>query len=87
MAELGICGGISGSVQKCMGNPASTTGAQASAKFSLTPVVPGATLNISKARWEACVRAARGVCPTGSLSSVCVGGASSGDVAFTLTNP
>lgn len=31
------------------------------------------------------MRAARAVCPTGEFSSTCVGGASTGNVAFTLT--
>ncbi|KAL8294160.1 hypothetical protein RB597_008061 [Gaeumannomyces tritici] len=87
VAELAICGGIAGSVTKCEGSPSSTTGQSGSAKFSLTPVEEGATINISKGRWEECVRAARGVCPTGSMTGVCSGGASRGDVAFTLANP
>lgn len=87
VAELAICGGISGSVTKCEGNPASTTGQSGSAKFSLSPVEQGATIDISKSRWEECVRAARGVCPTGSMTGVCSGGATRGDVAFSLTNP
>lgn len=87
MAELGICGGIAGSVQKCGGAPTSTTGTSGSAKFSLSAVERGATINISKGRWEQCVRAARAVCPTGSLKATCAGGASKGDVQFTLDNP
>ncbi|CAJ2501533.1 Uu.00g043860.m01.CDS01 [Anthostomella pinea] len=84
VAELGICGGIAGSITKCQGAPTSTVGESATAKFSLNAVTPGATINVSKGRWEQCVRAAQAVCPTGSLSATCAGGASSGDVAFTL---
>ena len=87
MAELSICGGISGSASGCSGSPVETTGQTGTAKFTLKAVIPGATINMSKAHWEQCARAARAVCPTGSLKSVCVGGASKGDVAFSLDNP
>lgn len=87
VAELGICGGIAGSITKCQGSPASTVGQSGSAKFSLQAATAGATINISKGRWEQCVRAARAVCPTGSLSGTCAGGASTGDVEFTLDSP
>ncbi len=86
MAELQICGGITGSVKKCHGNPASTTGASGRAIFALNAVHPGATIIMSKRHWEACVRAARAVCPTGTFTSVCAGGATKGDVAFSLMN-
>jgi hypothetical protein len=65
----------------------STTGQSGTAQFVLSAVEKGATITISKARWEACVRAARAVCPTGSMKATCVGGASSGDVVFTLDHP
>ncbi|KAI1172441.1 hypothetical protein F4777DRAFT_513984 [Nemania sp. FL0916] len=87
VAELGICGGIAGSTTKCGGAPSTTTGRSGSAKFILTPTTKGATINIAKARWEQCVRAARAICPTGSMSGTCSGGASSGDVNFTLNWP
>ncbi|RKU46182.1 hypothetical protein DL546_008546 [Coniochaeta pulveracea] len=87
VAELGICGGIAGSITKCGGAPASTTGQSGTAKFVLKATQSGAQINISKGRWEQCVRAARAVCPTGSLSAVCQGGATAGDVGFTLDNP
>jgi len=87
VAELAICGGIAGTIEKCGGSPATTTGQSGTAKFSLNAVDSGATINVSKGRWEGCVRAARAVCPTGSFSSTCVGGASTGNVAFTLANP
>ncbi|KAI8271039.1 hypothetical protein K4K58_004040 [Colletotrichum sp. SAR11_239] len=87
VATLAICGGIQGSIQKCGGAPKSTTGVSGTAKFTLNPTSSGATLNVSKGRWEGCIRAARATCPTGSFKSTCVGGASTGDIAFTLTNP
>ncbi|KAI1408827.1 hypothetical protein F5Y13DRAFT_98483 [Hypoxylon sp. FL1857] len=87
VAELAICGGIAGSVQKCGGSPQSTVGKSGSAQFTLKAATAGATINISKGRWEQCIRAARAICPTGSMSGTCAGGASSGDVNFTLGNP
>ncbi|KAK3383786.1 hypothetical protein B0T24DRAFT_673619 [Lasiosphaeria ovina] len=87
VAELDICGGIAGAATKCGGQPApSTTGRSGTALFTLRAADAGATINISKGRWEQCVRAARSVCPTGSLAATCVGGATSGNVAFTLTS-
>ncbi|WYZ34600.1 hypothetical protein EsH8_I_000876 [Colletotrichum jinshuiense] len=85
-AELAICGGISGDVASCQGNPSTTVGQAGSARFSLKPTTEGATINIAKAKWEQCVRAARDKCPTGSVRAVCAGGATSGDVEFTLLN-
>jgi len=88
VAELSICRGIAGPVTKCQGLPAETTGRSGTALFALRTAEAGAQINISKDRWEQCVRAARAVCPTGSMSGTCVGGATTGgDVAFTLTNP
>ncbi|KAI1394128.1 uncharacterized protein F4822DRAFT_37434 [Hypoxylon trugodes] len=87
VAELGICGGIAGSIQKCGGAPQTTTGKSGSAEFTLSTATKGATINISKGRWEQCVRAARAICPTGSMKGTCAGGASSGDVNFTLDSP
>ncbi|KAI1188968.1 hypothetical protein F5B17DRAFT_239130 [Nemania serpens] len=87
VAELGICGGIAGSITKCRGAPATTTGQSGSARFTLTTATKGATINISKGRWEQCVRAARAICPTGSMSGTCSGGASSGNVNFILESP
>jgi len=84
VAELAICGGIAGTIEKCGGSPASTTGSSGTALFSLKAATAGATINVSKGRWEGCVRAARAVCPTGTFSSTCVGGASTGNVDFTL---
>ncbi|KAI1381719.1 hypothetical protein F4677DRAFT_439535 [Hypoxylon crocopeplum] len=87
VAELAICGGIAGSITKCGGSPQSTVGKSASAEFTLNAATPGATINISKGRWEQCVRAARAICPTGSMKGTCAGGASTGDVDFTLDSP
>ncbi|KAH6656384.1 hypothetical protein BKA67DRAFT_154238 [Truncatella angustata] len=87
VAELGICGGIAGAITKCGGAPQSTTGESGTALFTLKAATSGATINISKGRWEGCIRAARAVCPTGSISGTCVGGASTGNVDFTLDNP
>ncbi|KAI0162957.1 hypothetical protein BJ166DRAFT_281752 [Pestalotiopsis sp. NC0098] len=87
VAELGICGGIAGTITKCGGAPASTTGQSGTALFTLDAADSGATINISKGRWEGCIRAARATCPTGSISGTCVGGASTGNVDFTLDNP
>lgn len=87
VAELGICGGIAGTIQKCGGAPTSTVGQSGTAKFTLNAATSGATINITKGRWEGCIRAARAVCPTGSMSGTCVGGGSTGNVDFTLENP
>lgn len=78
---------MAGSIEKCEGSPKETEGSYRSAKFTLSAVDEFASINISKDRWMQCIRAARSECPTGSLSAVCVGGASTGDVAFTLENP
>ncbi|KUJ22257.1 uncharacterized protein LY89DRAFT_606633, partial [Mollisia scopiformis] len=85
VAELAICGGIAGAITKCGGAPTLTTGSSGTALFNLNAVTSGATINVSKGRWEGCVRAARAVCPTGTFSSTCIGGASTGNVAFTLS--
>ena len=52
VALLQICGGIAGSIQKCQGSPTSTTGVSGNVRFTITPVVKGDTINISKGRWE-----------------------------------
>ncbi|KAK1754874.1 hypothetical protein QBC47DRAFT_203032 [Echria macrotheca] len=87
VAELSICGGMAGSSNTpCAGSPATTEGKSGSALFTLTALEGGAGIVLTKEAWEACVRAARAACPTGSLSAVCVGGASrGGDVGFSLT--
>ncbi|KAK4165669.1 hypothetical protein QBC43DRAFT_259255 [Cladorrhinum sp. PSN259] len=88
-AELAICdGGIEGNVAKCRGSPKETMGRVGTAMFTLRAMdaASGARINLTKARWEQCVAAARGACPTGSLSGICVGGATNGDVGFTLVS-
>jgi hypothetical protein len=85
VAELSICGGISGTIEFCGGDPTFTSGSSGTALFNLSATDPGATINISKGRWEGCVRAAQATCPTGSFNSTCIGGASTGNVAFSLS--
>lgn len=86
VALLAICGGIAGTIQKCQGNPTSTTGASGDAKFTLTPTVAGATINISKGRWEQCIKSAEATCPNGqAYTATCPLGASSGNINFALT--
>ncbi|KAK0745918.1 hypothetical protein B0T18DRAFT_324512 [Schizothecium vesticola] len=84
-AELAICDGLPGG--RCRTGAREATGRAGSAVFVLRAVEAGASVTVTKARWEGCVRAARAVCPTGSLRSVCLGGASSGDVEFWLGGP
>ncbi|KAF3764115.1 hypothetical protein M406DRAFT_330464 [Cryphonectria parasitica EP155] len=86
VATLSICGGIAGTIEKCEGAPTSTEGASGDAKFTLNPTVAGATINISKGRWEQCIDSAEAVCPGGqAYTATCPGGASSGDIDFALT--
>ncbi|KFY18589.1 hypothetical protein V493_08494 [Pseudogymnoascus sp. VKM F-4281 (FW-2241)] len=88
VAILSICGTIAGKIQKCQGSPASTTGASGTAVLNLNVVNEGSTINGSKGRWEACMRAARAVCGDSPFKSECVGGtagANGGNVAFELT--
>lgn len=84
-AELSICDGLPGG--RCRTGERETVGRAGSAVFVLRAVEPGASVTVTKGRWEGCVRAARAVCPTGSLRSRCLGGASSGDVEFWLGGP
>ncbi|KFZ13885.1 hypothetical protein V501_03477 [Pseudogymnoascus sp. VKM F-4519 (FW-2642)] len=88
VAILSICGTIAGTIQKCQGSPASTTGASGTAVLKLNVVNQGSTINVSKGRWEACMRAARAVCGNSPFKSECVGGTagtSGGNIAFELT--
>lgn len=86
VALLAICGGISGAITKCQGNPTSTTGQSGDAKFTLNPTTSGATINISKGRWEQCIKSAEAVCPGGqAYTATCPLGASTGDTDFALT--
>jgi len=104
-AELGICGGVmiadpsssssssSSSKRSCDGSVSETTSQKGSALFRLRVEEDGdgdgANINISKDRWMQCVRAAREVCPTGTMRGVCVGGVTRGDggLVFELVNP
>lgn len=86
-AQLSICGGLAGAVDECQGEPTDTVGRHKTAKFEVSAVVQGAIINVGKEQWVRCVQAARAVCPTGSLSATCVGGATYGDIAFVLENP
>ncbi|KPM45479.1 hypothetical protein AK830_g1031 [Neonectria ditissima] len=87
VAQLSICGGMPGSIDGCTGARAATVGEVGTALFTVSADDAGASITISKQQWMRCVQAARDRCPTGSLSATCVGGASSGDVSFTLENP
>ncbi|KAK4128566.1 hypothetical protein N657DRAFT_585698, partial [Parathielavia appendiculata] len=87
-ASLAICGGISGPAGKCAGTPAETEGRSGRARFALRALGRdgGAGIDISKEPWTRCVAAARAACPEGSFEAVCVGGATRGDVGFSLTS-
>ena len=85
VAILSICGGIAGTIEFCGGNPSTTVGASGTSKFTLTVQNAGATINVSKGRWEHCVAAAQATCPTGTFSSTCVGGTTDGDFNFVLS--
>jgi len=89
VALLQICGGIAGKITKCGGKAgsvpsSSTTGVDGEAKFSLKATTPGATINISKGRWEQCIRAAQQKCGDAPFIATCKGGATKGDVDFKL---
>ncbi|KAL5522696.1 hypothetical protein ACEPAG_8714 [Sanghuangporus baumii] len=85
VAQLQICGSIAGSIQKCQGNPTSTTGESGNVRFTITPVEDGATINISKGRWEQGIKAAFAVCGQDiPFTATFTGGASTGDVNVTL---
>lgn len=85
-AQLAICDGILSGARttQCDGASATTAGARGSARFTLAARRPGAGINVSKVRWEECVRAARLKCPTGSLSGVCLRAATAGHADFRL---
>ncbi|AEO66022.1 uncharacterized protein THITE_2113751 [Thermothielavioides terrestris NRRL 8126] len=85
-AMLAICDGIAGpSISACGGAPASTVGRSGRAAFAVRAAQDGARITLSKDRWVGCVGAARRACPAGSFEAVCVGGATRGDVVFSLT--
>ncbi|EEA25636.1 hypothetical protein TMatcc_006131 [Talaromyces marneffei ATCC 18224] len=75
VAILSICGGISGKIQQCQGQPTTTTGASGDAKLNLQVETKGTKIIITKGRWEGCMRAARAVCGDSPFSSTCIGGA------------
>lgn len=87
VAQLSICGGMPGSVDRCEGAPTETSGEAGTALFTVRALDAGASITITKEQWMRCVQAARDQCPTGSISATCVGGASTGDVSFTLERP
>jgi hypothetical protein len=85
VAILGICGGIAGKITKCEGSPAATTGTSGNAQFSIAPVVKGATLNVSKGRWEQGIKAVAAICGADKpFTATFAGGASTGDINVTL---
>ncbi|KAE8444032.1 hypothetical protein EG329_001161 [Mollisiaceae sp. DMI_Dod_QoI] len=87
VALLAICGGIAGTIEQCGGEPTTTTGESGTAKFTLNAATSGQTIDITKGRWEGCVRAARAVCGDTPFTSTCIGGAdvNAGNVDFTLS--
>ncbi|KAH8775676.1 hypothetical protein BGZ57DRAFT_233203 [Hyaloscypha finlandica] len=87
VALLSICGSIAGTIEQCAGSPTSTTGSSGTAKFSLSAATKGQTIDITKGRWEGCVRAARAVCGDTPFTSTCIGGAdvNAGNVDFVLS--
>ncbi|PHH53345.1 hypothetical protein CFIMG_002043RA [Ceratocystis fimbriata CBS 114723] len=82
-AEMAICDNFS-SGDRCDGTIALTKGEKLSARFHVKAETPGATITMTRLGWEQCVRAAREVCPTGSLTAICYGGASKGNISFRL---
>lgn len=85
VAQLQICGGIAGKITKCQGAPTSTTGVSGAVTFTITPVVQGATINISKGRWEQGIKAAFAQCGQDvPFTATFAGGASTGDVNVKL---
>ncbi|TGO61192.1 hypothetical protein BCON_0029g00330 [Botryotinia convoluta] len=87
VALLGICGGIAGTIQQCGGEPTSTTGESGTAFLKLNAATSGQTIDITKGRWEGCMRAARAVCGDSPFTSTCIGGAkvNAGNVDFELS--
>ncbi|KAK4105291.1 hypothetical protein N658DRAFT_462394 [Parathielavia hyrcaniae] len=94
-ASLAICGGgLSGSgpaAKKCGRGAAAAAeaeGRSGRARFALRALErdAGAGIDLSREAWTRCVAAARAACPVGSFEAVCVGGATTGDVGFSLTS-
>ncbi|EIN13107.1 hypothetical protein PUNSTDRAFT_139769 [Punctularia strigosozonata HHB-11173 SS5] len=87
VALLQICGGIAGTIEKCEGAPTSTVGQSGDVKFTINPVQSGATINISKGRWEQGIKAAFAVCGQNKpFTATFTGGASTGDVNVTYAS-
>lgn len=85
VAILAICGGIAGTIEKCLGSPTSTTGTSGGSEFTITPVEAGATINISKGRWEQGIKAVAAQCGADvPFTATFTGGASTGDVNVQL---
>ncbi|KAI0773302.1 hypothetical protein BD413DRAFT_472783 [Trametes elegans] len=81
VALLQICGGIAGTIQKCQGRPTSTTGQSGNVRFTITPVIAGDQINISKGRWEQGIKAVFAVCGQNiPFTATFDGGAAKGDV-------
>lgn len=55
--------------------------------LTLNAATKGQTIDITKGRWEGCMRAARAVCGDSPFTSTCIGGAdvNNGNVNFALT--
>ncbi|KAI0077904.1 hypothetical protein K474DRAFT_1578184, partial [Panus rudis PR-1116 ss-1] len=85
VALLQICGGIAGSIQKCQGNPKTTTGTSGNVQFTITPVDPNATINVSKGRWEQGIKAVAAQCGQGvPFTATFDKGATTGDINVEL---
>ncbi|EIM86797.1 uncharacterized protein STEHIDRAFT_57729, partial [Stereum hirsutum FP-91666 SS1] len=85
VALLAICGGIAGTIEKCQGAPTSTTGTNGGSEFTITPATSGATINISKGRWEQGIKAVAATCGQSvPFTATFTGGASTGDVNVVL---
>jgi len=87
VAILSICGGIAGTIEQCGGQPTSTTGESGTALLKLNAATAGQTIDITKGRWEGCMRAAQAVCGNSPFTSTCIGGAdvNAGNVDFELS--
>ncbi|KAI8902243.1 hypothetical protein BC833DRAFT_574253 [Globomyces pollinis-pini] len=84
VAQLQICGGIAGKIQKCQGNPTSTTGISGTAKFIATPKINGSTINVSKGRWEQGIAAGLAKCGQSPVKGIIPLGTSNGDLIVRL---
>ncbi|PCH44168.1 hypothetical protein WOLCODRAFT_104697 [Wolfiporia cocos MD-104 SS10] len=85
VALLQICGGIAGSIEFCQGNPTTTTGTFGNSSFTITPAESGATITISKGRWEQGIKAVAATCGADKpFTATFTGGASTGNVNVEL---